>query len=237
MGLIGYHDSSELRPPERTPGCKKGKHEPDLTWSRSESGEYDYDVALSFAGEDRDYVKHVAWVLTELGARVFYDEYEASNLWGKDLVEHLDGIYRNRSRYCVLFISQHYAKKIWPKHERKSAQARALNSSSEYLLPARFDDTELPGLQPTISYIDLRKLASQDFAHLIIEKLGMRTEIDELINYLKSQLVNYEITVEGTELNFSSSDYDGNFPLRLMLEMYRADQIERMFLMPAIVPW
>src|SRR6266403_774201 len=43
--------------------------------------EYDYDVTLSFAGEDRDYVEQVAAALYALGIRVFYDRYEAVDLW------------------------------------------------------------------------------------------------------------------------------------------------------------
>jgi hypothetical protein len=41
---------------------------------------FDYDVALSFAGEDREYVNQVAGVLNELGIRVFYDKYEQVDL-------------------------------------------------------------------------------------------------------------------------------------------------------------
>ncbi len=50
----------------------------------------DYDVALSFAGEDRNYVEQVAQILHQLDLRVFYDRYEEANLWGKDLYVHLD---------------------------------------------------------------------------------------------------------------------------------------------------
>src|SRR5688572_21464405 len=107
---------------------------------------YDYDVALSFAGEDRKYVQRVADILVNLSVRVFYDEYEKSDLWGKDLVGHLDDVYRNKARYCLMFISKHYAKKLWTTHERKSASARAFRARSEYILPGRFDDTDIPGL-------------------------------------------------------------------------------------------
>lgn len=49
---------------------------------------YDYDVTLSFAGEDRAYVEKVAAALYSLGIRVFYDRYEQVDLWGKDLYTH-----------------------------------------------------------------------------------------------------------------------------------------------------
>ncbi len=132
---------------------------------------FDYDVCLSFAGEDRDYVREVADALQAKGVRVFFDEYEAVNLWGKDLYEHLDEVYRRSARYCILFISSAYANKVWTSHERKSAQARALREGIEYILPARFDDTEIPGLRNTVGYVDLRGLSAVDFARMVAKKI------------------------------------------------------------------
>jgi hypothetical protein len=134
---------------------------------------YDYDVCLSFAGEDREYVSKVAALLKENGIRVFYDEYEQVALWGKDLYQHLDDIYRNTAKHCVVFVSRYYAKRLWTNHERKSAQARAFGENYEYILPARFDKTPLPGLLPTIGYVELQGLSAKEFAELILEKVGI----------------------------------------------------------------
>ena len=46
---------------------------------------FQYDVCLSFAGEDRDYVRQVAAGLDDRQVDVFFDEYEQVNLWGKNL--------------------------------------------------------------------------------------------------------------------------------------------------------
>jgi hypothetical protein len=135
---------------------------------------YRYDVALSFAGEDRPYVNQVAASLKDNGVKVFYDDYEKVALWGRDLYAHLDWVYRTASRYCVIFISKSYAAKVWTNHERASAQARALTEHKEYVLPARFDDTEIPGLLPTIGYMSLRDVSPADLAVLLLEKLGPR---------------------------------------------------------------
>jgi hypothetical protein len=116
---------------------------------------FDHDIALSFAGEDRAYVEKVAKYLKEKSIKVFYDEYEKTKLWGKDLYNHLDEVYQKKARYCVMFLSCYYAEKLWTNHERKSAQARAFTEKGEYILPARFDNTEIPGIPPTIGYIDL----------------------------------------------------------------------------------
>ena len=135
----------------------------------------EYDVCLSFAGEDRTYVEAVAESLRLNGIRPFYDLYEEVKLWGKDLYQHLDDVYRHRARYCVLFISEAYAKKLWTKHELRSAQTRAFEEHEEYILPARFDDTDLPGVRSTVSYIDLRQKDPAQFAHLVVQKIRGET--------------------------------------------------------------
>lgn len=134
--------------------------------------EYEYDVALSFAGEQREYVEEVAGALRAKGIRVFYDKYEEASLWGKDLYEHLDYVYQRAARFCVVFASEEYAKKMWTTHERRSAQARAIEERVEYILPARFDDTEVPGIRKTIGHIDLRATPPDDLAELVASKIG-----------------------------------------------------------------
>ena len=136
--------------------------------------EYVYDIALSFAGEDREFVDEVALSLKEHGVSVFYDEFEKVNLWGKDLYNHLDWVYRLASRYCVVFISEHYARKMWSNHERSSAQARAIKENSEYVLPVKFDETDIDGVLPTIGYLDISELSPIELADHIREKVGPR---------------------------------------------------------------
>lgn len=133
-----------------------------------------YDVCLSFAGEQRDYVELIAIELKKAGLEVFYDQDEdiAPKLWGHDLGEYFDYIYRRGSRYCLMFISSDYAEKVWTRHERRSALARVLEEGSDYLLPARFDDTELPGLRSTTAYVDLRQIAPATLVDFVLQKLG-----------------------------------------------------------------
>lgn len=131
-----------------------------------------YDIALSFAGEDREYVDKVAQYLTANDIAVFYDRFEEVDLWGKDLAEHFDWVYRTGAQYCVMFISKHYAEKMWAHHERRAALAAAVQARREYILPVRFDATELPGIRPTIGYINLMHKSPEELGVLIIRKLG-----------------------------------------------------------------
>lgn len=132
-----------------------------------------FDVCLSFAGEQRDYVERIATALKNAGLTVFYDQDKdiAAQLWGRELGEVLDYIYREGSRFCLMFVSADYAAKAWTRHERRSALARAIEQD-EYVLPARFDDTELPGLRPTVAYLDLREIAPATLVEFVLKKIA-----------------------------------------------------------------
>jgi hypothetical protein len=130
------------------------------------------DVALSFAGAQRDYVDQVAQALKARGVRCFYDADEGIELWGKYLAEELPAIYGEQAAAVVIFVSAEYAARNWTRHERRAALGRAVRERREYVLPARFDDTPLPGLLPDVSYVDLRGRAPQQFAAMIAAKLA-----------------------------------------------------------------
>lgn len=136
------------------------------------NGPFDYDVCLSYASEQRQYVSEVADTLRKKGLLIFYDIYEESVLWGKDLYAHLADIYEKKSRYCIIFASREYAERIWTNHELKSAQARAITEKEEYILPARFDQTEIPGINRNLGYIDLTKKTPVELAEIFLRKLN-----------------------------------------------------------------
>ena len=137
--------------------------------------ELEYDVGLSFAGEQRDYVRRVAEDLQYRGLRVFYDENEEDKLWGKNLLDYLSELYLKKCRYCIIFASAEYAAKMWPNLERQSAQARDITGAGGYIFPVRFDDTEIPGLLPTICYQDARKKSPEQIAGLFSQTIGQAT--------------------------------------------------------------
>jgi hypothetical protein len=136
-----------------------------------EKAKREYDVALSFAGEDRDYVEKVAEGLKAAGVSVFYYRFEQVNLWGKDLAEHLGEVYGKNSRFVVLFLSRAYAAKAWPNHEKRFALGRHLADGQSRILPVRFDDTEIAGLPTTVGYLDLRVLTPEKLVELIRQKV------------------------------------------------------------------
>jgi hypothetical protein len=134
--------------------------------------EFEYDVALSFAGEDRALARTFADLLDSKNIKVFYDEDYADDLWGKDLIAHLADLYKNKARFCVMFISRHYPLKHWTNFERQQIQARAFRDANEYILPIRIDDTEVPGLADTMGYRDVRQHSLESIVSTLEKKLA-----------------------------------------------------------------
>lgn len=165
----------------------------------------EFDIALSFAGEDRCYVSQVADILRSRGISVFYDKFEEANLWGKNLYDYLSDIYRNKALCTIMFISASYNKKLWTNHERQSMQSRAFQENQEYILPARFDETEIPGLLSTTGYISLEDKSAKDFCEVIFKKLilsgrtipseQVRKSLSPLIRIPKIDPLNFSVKV------------------------------------------
>jgi len=133
--------------------------------------EFEYDIALSFAEEDRATADTFADLLTSKDIKVFYDQYEPAALWGKNVVDHLVNIYARKARYCVLFVSRHYPLGKWTEVERTSAQERAFRDANEYILPIVIDDVEVPGITETTGYRDLRQHSMESIVSGLEQKL------------------------------------------------------------------
>lgn len=120
---------------------------------------FEYDIALSFAREDRAVADEFAALFARRNIKVFFDEYQAANAegWGKGMLDHLVNLYARKARYCVILVSADYPLKTWTNADRTSARERALRDADEYILPIQLDDAEVPGLRESAGYIDLRQ--------------------------------------------------------------------------------
>ena len=131
----------------------------------------EFQVSLSFAGEQRSYVEQVASSLAKLSIRVFYDREQKIELWGRNQGEELQRIYMDDSFVVVMFISRDYGQKSWPIQERRATLSRAMRERREYVLPVRFDDTVLPGLDPDVSYLNAHDFSPEQLAEAIAQKI------------------------------------------------------------------
>ena len=139
---------------------------------RDHHDQFEFDVALSFAVQDKAIANQFAELLAAKDIQVLLDEYEENNPWEKNFVGHLAELYRTKARYCVMFISKNYPLKRWTEAERTSAQEHALRDANEYFLPLMLDDAEVPGIQETKGYRDLRADSIESVVNFIEEKLS-----------------------------------------------------------------
>jgi hypothetical protein len=80
-----------------------------------------FDVSLSFAGDQRSYVRRVSKALQQVHKmRVFFDEEQESRFVGRYVPIALDEIYRFHSKWVVVFCSAEYLRNKWPSFEGRS---------------------------------------------------------------------------------------------------------------------
>jgi len=132
---------------------------------------YPWDVAVSFAGENRDVVEEVKDILNDSGYTVFYDFDVQHQLWGADLRVKLSDVYANDAQYMVIFLSKHYPEKDWTNFELEIGKEARGKRTETYLLPVKIDDVAIVGLSSNVGYIDLRRCSVNDLANSLIEKI------------------------------------------------------------------
>jgi TIR domain-containing protein len=141
-------------------------------------GAFEFDVAISFAGPQRQLAERLATIVKDAGFTVFYDNFYPDHLWGKDLPVFFDEIYQKKSQFCVPFLSQEYIERMWTTWERRSATARVLaERGKEYLLPIMVENVEVPGIPTTIGYLSLADRSIEDIADILVKKLTTAMEV------------------------------------------------------------
>lgn len=131
-----------------------------------------YDVALSYASEDRLHAEAIAKGLQAAKKRVFFDHDCRSRLLGRTLSAELETIYSKRATYCVLLVSARYKEKRWTREELRAAlMGAALTQRSDYVIPVRLDATQLEELPEDTVYVPIERGYEAIIAD-ILEKLA-----------------------------------------------------------------
>ena len=130
----------------------------------------EYDVAISYASQQAEYVKSVATYLKSTGIKTFFAPFEEIDMWGRKIDEYLQETYFSKALICVMFVSKDYVGSDWCKLESQSAFDRQ-KKQGLYILPVRFDDTELPGLDAGIHYLSVENNTPELLSSKIISKL------------------------------------------------------------------
>jgi hypothetical protein len=137
---------------------------------------FEYDVAVSFAAEDRALAEDLMDRLRAKGFRVWTDEYAPPAAQPDNIVAHLAELYRTKAWYCLMLISHAYPLQRWTDAERTDAQAHALRDASEYLVPIRVDDADVPGVTEATGSHDLRQEPLEKIVDWLEAKLKEKRE-------------------------------------------------------------
>jgi hypothetical protein len=136
---------------------------------------FEYDVAISCAGEDRAIAGQIANILRKEGLSVFYDQFYKSELWGKRLSAWFKEKYGKSSRFVLVLISRHYPVKDWTDFEFSIAKAEENKRKVEFILPVRLDGTKFVGLPADKAYLDLKKEGLDGIVDCLVKKVKVAT--------------------------------------------------------------
>lgn len=120
---------------------------------RNEEASYEYEVAISFAGENRALAKHIANQLESLDIPVFFDEMFEANFLGHAWTKVFKEIFSEKSRFVLCLLDEHHERKIWPTFEREHFAPRVTEQS---VIPVYLDDTKFVGIPSDVIGIRFR---------------------------------------------------------------------------------
>src|SRR5215467_571917 len=132
-----------------------------------------FQVALSFAGEHRNFVESVAEHLSRnLGQnRVFYDRYYEAELARPNLDTYLMNIYREDTDLIAIFLDSDYAQKEWCGLEWRVVRDVLKQRHDWEIMPFKFDDVTIEGLLSIDGYIDIAHRTPEEVACLILQRI------------------------------------------------------------------
>jgi len=120
----------------------------------------EYDLAFSFAGEDRSYVESVKDACEKLDLSVYYDEDRKLDQWGLSFLAEQRKVYSGaKTKHIVPFISKYYFSKPIPTDEFRAAMMES--TKRRYMLPIKLDNSPV-----SIEYLsaDMQYIKSSDFS-------------------------------------------------------------------------
>ena len=146
--------------------------------------QYPFDVALSFAEEDRNVAAGINDCLSFLGVKTYYYPDHPEENWGNPLKTRLPELYEYEARIGLVLLSSSYTQKEYTRIEFNALNRRRRNNRGDFLLILRLDHTssqELPNVPKDLTYLDW-KYNPRKISELILKKLeqlGWQSEPSE----------------------------------------------------------
>lgn len=107
----------------------------------------EFEIAISFAGENRQLAKYIADQLVSIDVSVFLDEHYEANYLGKAWSKEFERIFVEDSNFVLCLLDTNHKDKIWPTFERDCFRKRIPNAE---VIPVYLDDTVFVGIPEDI---------------------------------------------------------------------------------------
>lgn len=137
---------------------------------RSGQKEFEFEFAISFAGENRDLARMIADQIEMLDCSVFFDEYFEANFLGKAWHKNFAQIFGEKSRFVVCLLDVNHLNKIWPTFERECFEPRVKDAA---VIPVYLDDTAVPGIPKDVAGIPFKNYAAfgDQLANIVTDRI------------------------------------------------------------------
>jgi len=138
---------------------------------------HQFEVALSFPGEIRNYIESVVVELERIVGpnSYFYDNNYKAQLARPSLDLLLQSIYKDRAKLIVVFLCEKYQEKKWCGIEFNAIREIIFEKSHDKIMYIKMDEGNVDGTFKTDGYIDGRTHNAKEIAEFIrtrIELLG-----------------------------------------------------------------
>lgn len=133
-----------------------------------------FRIALSFAGEKRDFVERVAAILAAgFGERaILYDKYHEAEFSRARLGRYLPKLYHDESDLIVVVVCPHYQLKDWTGLEWDAIFDLIKTRREDEVMFARYGHARVDGLYSDTGFVELDHKTPEQAAGLILERLA-----------------------------------------------------------------
>lgn len=152
-----------------------GKSFENTTGKLGRVEEMNFKVALSFCGDQRDFVLEITNELKKHlpEGSIFYDNDFVAQLARPNLDDLLQTIYLKNSDLIVVFLSAGYENRDWCRLEWRAVKNIVKSRADSSIMYMRFDQAEIPGSLSIDGYVDLTKFNATEAAKFILERVRL----------------------------------------------------------------
>lgn len=132
-------------------------------------GNYTFDIAISFAGENRELAEEIAHTLRFLDYEVFYDKLYEANYLGSSWSKEFERIFSHDSKYIICLLDHNHQAKIWPTFERECFSEKVQTNE---VIPIFLDETKFVGIPQDLIGIKFKyTIGERDLVSRIREEI------------------------------------------------------------------